>query len=162
TPLAPGDAISNTPYSVTSLIADAAVNAATAGNATQLGGLAASTYLQTNGNGSQLTNINGANITNNTISVSALSAGVTVNATTNSSLLGSLRWDLLALRNFTVDSPRYVASDGANIWVTSFGGNTVTKMRVTDGTVLGTFAVGTGPTGVVFDGSNIWVANNSS
>ena len=32
-------------------------------------------------------------------------------------------------------------------------------MNASDGTVLGTFAVGTGPNGVAFDGENVWVAN---
>lgn len=38
----------------------------------------------------------------------------------------------------------------------------ITKLRVRDGVVLGTFAVGTAPEGVAFDGTNIWVANFSS
>jgi hypothetical protein len=114
------------------------------------------------GDGSGLANLNGANIANNTINVSALAPEVTVAATTNSSLLGSLRWDLLSIRNFSVGTPRYVASDGANIWVTNLSSNTVTKLRISDGAVLGAFAVGTGPNGVVFDGANIWVANFTS
>jgi DNA-binding beta-propeller fold protein YncE len=50
--------------------------------------------------------------------------------------------------------------DGTNIWVAnaSFNGN-VTKLRASDGTTLGTFAVGSGPMGIAFDGANIWVAN---
>jgi len=44
-----------------------------------------------------------------------------------------------------------------------FGLNaTVAKVRATDGTVLGTFAVGSGPDGLAFDGENIWVANVDS
>jgi DNA-binding beta-propeller fold protein YncE len=35
----------------------------------------------------------------------------------------------------------------------------VTKLRASDGTVLGTFAVGSNPVGVAFDGANIWVGN---
>jgi YVTN family beta-propeller protein len=54
-----------------------------------------------------------------------------------------------------------VAFDGANIWVTNAGDNTVTKLRATDGGVLGTFAVGAAPYGVAFDGANIWVSNFS-
>ena len=38
----------------------------------------------------------------------------------------------------------------------------VTKLRASDGTVLGTFAVGTQPMGVAFDGANIWVTNDVS
>ena len=35
-------------------------------------------------------------------------------------------------------------------------------MRASDGANLGTFAVGSFPLGVAFDGANIWVANNGS
>ncbi len=38
-------------------------------------------------------------------------------------------------------------------------GNTVSKLRASDGMTLGTFAVGNGPVNVAFDGANIWVAN---
>jgi hypothetical protein len=52
--------------------------------------------------------------------------------------------------------------DGANIWVANSGGgggHTVTKLRASDGKLLGTFAVGSHPLAVAFDGANIWVAN---
>ena len=55
-----------------------------------------------------------------------------------------------------------MAFDGANIWVTNDNSNNVTKLRASDGAVLGTFAVGSSPTGVAFDGANVWVANYSS
>jgi DNA-binding beta-propeller fold protein YncE len=42
------------------------------------------------------------------------------------------------------------------------GGNSVTKLRASDGTTLGTFVVGSLPFGVVFDGTNIWVINSDS
>jgi DNA-binding beta-propeller fold protein YncE len=41
--------------------------------------------------------------------------------------------------------PESVAFDGANIWVSNYGSNNATKLRASDGTVLGTFAVGTNP-----------------
>jgi DNA-binding beta-propeller fold protein YncE len=53
-----------------------------------------------------------------------------------------------------------VAFDGANIWVTNNNG--VSKLRASDGMLLGTFAAGTNPFGVAFDGVSIWVANNGS
>ncbi|MCH7884361.1 MAG: hypothetical protein IIC01_03840 [Planctomycetes bacterium] len=56
-------------------------------------------------------------------------------------------------------SPGGVAFDGANIWVANLVSNTVTKLRASDGAVLGTFSVGIGPIGVAFDGANIWVVN---
>ena len=42
------------------------------------------------------------------------------------------------------------------------GSNNVMKLRASDGTVLGTFPVGSLPQSVVFDGVNIWVTNFSS
>jgi len=41
------------------------------------------------------------------------------------------------------------------------GNNSVNKLSVA-GTILGTFAVGSVPIGVAFDGANIWVANSGS
>lgn len=38
----------------------------------------------------------------------------------------------------------------------------MTKLRASDGAVLGTFTVGFGPLGIAFDGTNIWIANNNS
>ena len=58
--------------------------------------------------------------------------------------------------------PYGVAFDGANIWVTNSGSVSVTKLRASDGTVLGTYNVGLNPRGVVFDGTNIWVVNYDS
>ncbi|MBK6749071.1 MAG: hypothetical protein IPG67_03445 [Acidobacteria bacterium] len=40
--------------------------------------------------------------------------------------------------------------------------NNLTKLRATDGLILGTFAVGSNPHGVGFDGANMWVANGVS
>src|SRR5215468_8755320 len=57
--------------------------------------------------------------------------------------------------------PIGVASDGTNIWVANAGG-TVTKLRASDGKVLGTFNVGKFPVGIAFDGTYIWVANAES
>ena len=59
-------------------------------------------------------------------------------------------------------NPSGIAFDGANIWVTNCGSNNVTKLRASDGAVLGTYAVGTSPAGIAFDGANIWVANSGS
>jgi DNA-binding beta-propeller fold protein YncE len=39
--------------------------------------------------------------------------------------------------------------------------NNVTKLSL-GGTTQGTFAVGTTPYGIAFDGANMWVANNGS
>lgn len=129
------------------------------------------TYLKSNGSGwtaaglsgdgSGLTNLNGANITNNTINPSALAADTFPNSR-NLSLLGSLRWDLLGQRVGVGATPYGIAFDGANIWVANSGSNNVTKIRVSDGAVQGTFPVGANPQAVTSDGENIWVANYSS
>jgi len=52
-----------------------------------------------------------------------------------------------------------VVFDGANIWVANQSSNNVTKLRASDGAVLGTFAAGAGARGIAFDGASIWVAN---
>ena len=44
------------------------------------------------------------------------------------------------------------------MWVTNIGGDTVTELSPA-GATLGTFAVGDGPGGIAFDGTNMWVAN---
>jgi len=43
--------------------------------------------------------------------------------------------------------------------VTNLGSNNVSKLRASDGTVLGTFAVGGQPFGIAFDGADMWVVN---
>jgi DNA-binding beta-propeller fold protein YncE len=52
-----------------------------------------------------------------------------------------------------------VAFDGTNIWVANDDSNNVTKLRASDGTMLGTFGAGSGPLEVAFDGANIWMTN---
>src|SRR5208283_1765621 len=54
-----------------------------------------------------------------------------------------------------------IAFDGANIWVANSGSNTVTKIRASDGSLVGTYAVYK-PWGIAFDGSNLWVTNHES
>ncbi len=45
------------------------------------------------------------------------------------------------------------------MWVANEGTNNVTKLSPS-GATLGTFAVGSGPVGIAFDGTNMWVAND--
>ncbi len=59
-------------------------------------------------------------------------------------------------------SPQELAFDGANIWVTNYMDNNVTKLRASDGANLGSFAVGSFPQRIALDGANIWVANLDS
>jgi outer membrane lipoprotein-sorting protein len=56
-------------------------------------------------------------------------------------------------------NPRDIAFDGANIWVSNVGSNNVTKLKASDGSLVGTYSVGTAPLCITFDGVNIWVAN---
>ena len=58
-----------------------------------------------------------------------------------------------------VAHPNGIAFDGANIWVSNWGSNNVSKLRASDGALLGTYAVGGAPQAVAFDGVQIWVAN---
>jgi hypothetical protein len=58
--------------------------------------------------------------------------------------------------------PYGIAFDGANIWVANTDSNSVSKLRPSDGAVLGTYAVGSWPHGIAFDGAKIWVANSGT
>ena len=58
--------------------------------------------------------------------------------------------------------PLGICFDGENIWVANNGSANVTKVRVSDGTVLGTYSVGASPRGICFDGANVWVTNGAS
>ena len=53
----------------------------------------------------------------------------------------------------------FIVSDGRSIWVAIDSDNTVTKLRASDGAVLGTFTVGKDPRGIALDGDNVWVAD---
>jgi hypothetical protein len=54
--------------------------------------------------------------------------------------------------------PNGMLFDGANVWVTDPGHNTLLKLSDT-GAILQTVTVGEGPYHPVFDGTNIWVPN---
>lgn len=116
------------------------------------------------GNGSGLTNLNGANIAPNSIDASALSSNALPNSR-NLSLLGMRRWDLLFQRISVGNSNNIIgdlAFDGSNIWATNPSANNVTKIRVSDGAIQGVFNVGTYPSAIAYDGANIWVVNKLS
>jgi hypothetical protein len=49
--------------------------------------------------------------------------------------------------------------DGANIWLTDIPNNSVTKVRASDGAVVGRYPTQLAPNGLAFDGQNIWVTN---
>lgn len=50
--------------------------------------------------------------------------------------------------------------DGANIWVTSLGNGTLNKLD-SNGNIIQSVLVGSGPQYPAFDGTNIWVPNTS-
>jgi hypothetical protein len=52
--------------------------------------------------------------------------------------------------------------DGSNIWSAgSDSSRTVTKLRASDGSLLGTYPMSGFLGGIVFDGANIWVTNEN-
>jgi YVTN family beta-propeller protein len=55
--------------------------------------------------------------------------------------------------------PEGIATDGTNVFVANQFSDTVTKLRASDGSVVGTFSVGHRPVAVAFDGAFFWVAN---
>lgn len=132
---------------------DLSTNQTVGGNKTFTGTL--------NGDGSGLTNINGSNITNSSISASAIAPDVFPERQ-KLALLAQNRWDKLTQRITVGTSPSGVIFDGTNLWTANRGSGNVTKVRASDGAVLGTYPVGTFPLYITFDGSNIWVVNAQS
>ncbi|MGD1995017.1 MAG: YncE family protein, partial [Anaerolineae bacterium] len=55
--------------------------------------------------------------------------------------------------------PAGIAFDGANIWVTNYGDDTVSVLRANNGAHIMTPTVGARPAGIAFDGANMWVTN---
>ena len=53
--------------------------------------------------------------------------------------------------------PLGIAFDGADLWIANRGDSTVSKLRASDGLLLGTFKAPGNPYGVAFDGVHIWV-----
>jgi YVTN family beta-propeller protein len=103
-----------------------------------------------------------ATLPDGSVTAAMLTPGFTVSATTRLALLGSLRWDLLGRgTNFPVIGGQFpIAFDGAYIWISvSSAIGEVTKLRASDGVVQGTFDVGDTPSGIAFDGANVWIAN---
>ena len=68
---------------------------------------------------------------------------------------------------FLYGTPHALAFDGENIWATSgpslqYHGNTVFKVRASDGLVVGTVDIGGEPAGMAFDGVSMWIANGGN
>jgi len=56
-------------------------------------------------------------------------------------------------------NPSGVAFDGAHIWVSNSGDNSVSKININTNDVVESVSVGSLPHGVAFDGAHIWVSN---
>ena len=79
--------------------------------------------------------------------------------------IAMLRWyeaNELGITYSTGNTPYGICFDGTNIWVANYDDNTVTKRRVSDGSLVGTYSVGVNPRYLCFDGVNIWVANSNA
>jgi DNA-binding beta-propeller fold protein YncE len=63
----------------------------------------------------------------------------------------------------TVDShPQLMASDGADIWVANLSGNTVSRVRGSDGSVLGTWTGATNAAGVLIAMGRVFVTGETT
>lgn len=99
-------------------------NATTATNSTQLGGIAASSYLQTNGNGSGLTNLNASSITTGTLSNARLGQIPTANIADSAVTSGKIAaGQVVKSLNGLTDNVTLAA--GSNVTITP-SGNTLT------------------------------------
>ena len=63
---------------------------------------------------------------------------------------------------FVGATPEQMVFDGDNIWVANSYGQSISKIRASDGVVLGTYSVGPYPRGIAYDGSYIWVTTENS
>ena len=168
TALTPRQRITSTPFAIRSLnaasadsISDACVLCITNAHIQSLDGGKLTGVIS--GDGSGLTNLNGTNITIGSITSQQL-ASEAQPFSAPFKLVAMRRWDVLKPQvNVTVGAgPVGVEFDGSHMWVGNFTGNTVSKIRVSDGIVVGTFPVGNAPWRIAFDGANIWVANSGS
>ncbi len=161
--LAPRQQISSNPYSVKSLTAntatsatsaDSAVNAmnavtaATATNAFQLGGVAANQYVQTNGNGFGLTNLNASNISSGTLNNARLGVIPVANGGTGS-----------ATQNF-VDLTNAQTIGGNKTFSNTLSGNIVNA--VTQFNIGGSRMLSNAGSNNVFAGSSAGIVNTGS
>jgi hypothetical protein len=72
----------------------------------------------------------------------------------------SIPWSVTTVSTGFI-SPQGILFDGANIWVTDAGDNTLKRLD-SNGNIIQTVAVGEAPKHPVFDGTNIWVPNANS
>ena len=55
--------------------------------------------------------------------------------------------------------PEAVAFDGTYVWVATQFNDSVTRIRVSDGSIAGSFTVGKRPVALLYAGGYVWVAN---
>jgi hypothetical protein len=82
----------------------------------------------------------------------------------NPKQIALLRWypAIQTPLSFTVgNNPIDAAFDGANMWITNYGDDTVSVLRASDGGHVMTPTVGSFPWGIAFDGANMWVVNHN-
>src|SRR5207249_12031046 len=56
-------------------------------------------------------------------------------------------------------SPGYAVAGGGAVWITNFGGTSVTRVDPRSGRVLGTTTLGTHPLGIAFGYGSAWITN---
>ena len=61
------------------------------------------------------------------------------------------------------NGPQAVASDGTHLWVANAGGNSVTELNLSDGSLVRVVSGASygfnGPAALASDGTHLWVAN---
>lgn len=133
----------NATNAATAATATDSTNAANATNASNLGGVPANQYLQMNGNGSALTNLNASSITTGTLSNARLGQIATANiadsAITSSKIAAS---QVVKALNSLTDNVTLAA--GANISITP-SGNTLTIASTSGGGLGGSGTTNTLP-----------------
>ena len=77
--------------------------------------------------------------------------------------IGMLRWyetNVHGASHAVGAGPTALAFDGAHSWVGSASARSVSKLRASDGVVLGSWAVPGRPDALAIEGSHVWVASN--
>jgi hypothetical protein len=70
----------------------------------------------------------------------------------------AISWDVFAVGAI----PANINFDGANLWISNAGDGTITKLRPSDGAVLGTFQVGPAPGKSIRMGDSVWIADSQA
>ena len=89
--------------------------------------------------------------------------GPVANGGLDPALVAMLRWDLLPRARVDVplvNTPVAMAFDGDRIWITAQG-NTVTRVRASDGATLNVIPIPATPVGLAFDGTYMWIADTT-